>query len=243
MDSALITKLLPADRVKNEIYATKLLKNIVPTHEPSETKDSVTDIKYTKIPGSELGFKQHLYATAGEWLKKIHGVHFDTAGTLANILSKKKSTWDTFFRAIYRSEIDKLSTLDNHHIILTDWLDQRTIREKYCLLHMDYSPKNIIATNKLQAVIDFEYSSSGDPLYDVAWAAMTFGNKKVGANWNPHIIKGYLGEKSNFSDTQINHLQTYKGAHLLRILTSDLDHKNQLWKDNIIEEIYNVTAK
>lgn len=183
-------------------------------------------IVYNALPGDPIDDKPEYFPTAGKTLREIHKVAFDSAGPLdLDSLQPLARSWDCFFREIWNYDIQNLSSqssrLDFKSIV--NWLSNRRITESNFLLHVDYSPKNVLVDKcGMMSVIDFEFCCSGNPLYDLAWSLMCFGSDTPGAGETSYdFLRGYIGEKT-LSSFENSELQTYFMAHMLRALRVDV---------------------
>ena len=109
-----------------------------------------TDLGLAKTAGSMLGF--------------LHGKSWGRADI------KERFADRTFFAQLrlepyYLVAAEKYRPLANQ---LSDLVDQ-TWREQHALVHGDFSPKNLLVTNKSMMLIDFEVGHFGDPAFDLGF--------------------------------------------------------------------------
>ena len=95
---------------------------------------------------------------------------------------------------------NKIKNVYDNYNQITDW------QEIGRLVHGDFSPNNIrIYQNHIVGVIDFEFATIADPLYDLQKLPINF---QLGCDFNhDKFLAGYKIQK--FSDSEIIRLKTY----------------------------------
>ncbi len=210
-------------RIEGELIAARLLDDIVPVPKPLEYSlgGELPYLVYERLPGDPIINRHDLETSAGLWLAKIHTVSFRSAGRISlETLHPDNRSWKDFFRDIYNFDLMRLEKTSFKEFAkkLRDWLDLQEVPETYSFLHVDYAPKNILADKELTGIIDFEFSCSGDPLYDLAWALLAFGAYEHSQPLiETELCKGYQKLAALPTHTE-RIIDVYTVAHFARFL-------------------------
>lgn len=216
-------------RIKGEIIAAQLLKGVIPVPQPTayDLAGKSAHVTYERLPGNTIANRPELETEVGSWLAKIHSVPFQSAGriSLETLLPEKKN-WNQFFRDIWNFDLIGLEKTAFRDVAkkLRTWLDFQEVPERYSFLHVDYAPKNVLAEKSLTGVIDFEFSCSGDPVYDLAWGLLAFGAHQYETPLiKTNFCKGYQDVTCLPADAERT-IDVYTVAHFARFLRTD-DYK------------------
>ncbi len=107
----------------------------------------------------------HIAERLGRLLGEIHQRTHDQGAEIAQQFDN-----DEFFIQL---RVDPYyNTIAKVHTELADEinsLSQQMLKNKLCLVHGDYSPKNILVKGEQIMLIDFEVAHHGDPVFDLAF--------------------------------------------------------------------------
>jgi 5-methylthioribose kinase len=97
---------------------------------------------------------------------------------------------DPYYRAVAHAHPDLAATVE-HHV-------EQLLRPGRCVVHGDYSPKNVLVGDGALWIIDFEVAHFGDPAFDLAFMLNHLFLKALHA---PEAADGYLRCAEVFWDT------------------------------------------
>lgn len=143
-------------------------------------------------------------------------------------------------RAGYDNEIFiKLRTepfyaaLRPRHPALADRLGElvtELLATQWCMVHGDFSPKNILADGARISVVDWEVAHCGDPVFDLAFLTAHLLLKAIR---RPADLPGYHALAAEFLDTYMNEVAAslrrpddYLAAHVACLLLARVDGKS-----------------
>ena len=102
--------------------------------------------------------------TAGEYLATIH-----RETTFSKELKKRWQDNEVFIQLrvdpFYRSIAEVDSEIQSHIRLMIEEMFQNRV----CAVHADFSPKNILLTNRGLSLVDFETGHFGDPAFDLGF--------------------------------------------------------------------------
>ena len=128
------------------------------------------------LAGSTPGERTALYDAMNDALARLHGVDWRAAGLAdfgkpENYLGRQIDRWSRQYRAAQTVEIPAMARL-------IDWLPaHRPAAEEVAIAHGDYRLENLIfhpTEPRVLAVLDWELSTLGHPLADLAYNCMTY---------------------------------------------------------------------
>lgn len=128
------------------------------------------------LPGVEPGDRRAVYAQAIEVLATLHGMRpgdigLGDFGRPGNYYARQISRWARQYRA---SETQTIPAMDR----LAAWLPENMpAAEETRIVHGDYRLGNMIlhpVEPRIEAILDWELSTLGDPLADLAYNLMTY---------------------------------------------------------------------
>ena len=128
------------------------------------------------LPGMTAGERTAIYAAMGDTLAKLHQVDFnavglDTFGRVGGYAERQVARWSKQYEA---QKTDDLETMDR----LMGWLPANMPAEtETTLVHGDFRLENMIfhpTEAKVLAVVDWELSTLGDPLSDLAYNCLPY---------------------------------------------------------------------
>lgn len=123
-----------------------------------------------ELPGLQAADRRYIYEDVIEQLARLHRIEFDAIGLgdfgpREAYVERNLARWSKIYRASQLLEIDEM-------IWLMDALRERIPRaSRTTLLHGDYGLYNIITdlqAPRVRAILDWEMSTLGDPLVDLA---------------------------------------------------------------------------
>lgn len=127
------------------------------------------------LPDHDNKNRSEIYDEMNRVLASLHSVNvsevgLDDFGRAGNYYERQINRWIKQYRA---SEIDTIAEMD----ALIDWLPSNTPEDdgKVCLVHGDYRLDNMMfdkASNRVLALVDWELSTLGHPLADLAYQCM-----------------------------------------------------------------------
>ncbi|XP_036133214.1 acyl-CoA dehydrogenase family member 10 [Molossus molossus] len=130
--------------------------------------------KDSSLPGLEPSQRRAIYAAMNRVLCKLHSVDFKAAGLEdygkhGDYIPRQVQTWIKQYRASETSTIPAMERL-------IEWLPLHLPRQqKLTVVHGDFRLDNLLfhpEKNEVLAVLDWELSTLGDPLVDVAHSCM-----------------------------------------------------------------------
>jgi tRNA A-37 threonylcarbamoyl transferase component Bud32 len=150
------------------------------------------------------------------------------------------TAFNASIRARYHNEIFiKLrtepfyATLLPRHPALADRLGElvnELLATQWCLVHGDFSPKNILADGARISVVDWEVAHCGDPAFDLAFLTAHLLLKAVR---RPTDLPGYRALATVFLDTYMNEVTAslrrpddYLAAHVACLMLARVDGKS-----------------
>jgi tRNA A-37 threonylcarbamoyl transferase component Bud32 len=148
----------------------------------------------TKLLGGELNFRFAEQAALS--LAKVHSES-----------SRNKTLQETFKNQQFYVELriePYFRTIGDRHPTLHDSID-RTIamllENKLALVHGDFSPKNILITDKRIYILDFEVAHIGHPSFDLAFFTNHLLLKAIK---NKHWLPAYMNLMCYFADCYLS---------------------------------------
>jgi len=84
--------------------------------------------------------------------------------------------------------------------LLDELVSHKTAAANICLLHGDYRPKNVICNSKKNVVIDWGFSETGDPYYDLAVILYYFNKEEQAVFLEGYGIQRLDHEKLRYFD-------------------------------------------
>lgn len=145
--------------------------------------------------------KYKYYKEIGNYLKAIHSIHNSQCGRLINL---QNISWRDNFMNHFISDANEAKNIISKKL-LKDINSKATkmlefITTKPQLLHGDPHPGNMIISNDYIAMIDFQHSLFGDPLFEVAqfYVRMTRYEKKPEAAMKA-LLNGMKIKKINLN--------------------------------------------
>ncbi|HUC84537.1 MAG TPA: aminoglycoside phosphotransferase family protein [Candidatus Acidoferrales bacterium] len=174
-------------------YVARFLPEAVPALRQCSAADNYFAMEH--LNGSFLNWKQMLFAGQAKW------EHSARAG---NILGQihRHSTGDPETRRRFdttqvfsqlRLEPYLLATATKHPMLRSCFEEEaaRLAKMSECLVHGDFSPKNILVGSGRMVLLDCEVAWYGDPAFDVAFLLNHFYLKAL---W--HVGRGYSAESA-----------------------------------------------
>jgi aminoglycoside phosphotransferase (APT) family kinase protein len=157
------------------------------------------------LPDRSSDDRRAIYRSMIEVLARLHSVDWRAAGLQdfgkpGNYVARQIHRWTTQYRA---SETERIDAMER----LIEWLPAHVpADEAASIVHGDYRPGNLLvhpAEPRVAAVVDWELSTIGHPLVDVAHHALIFrtGPEDFGAFADRPRPEGIPGEEA--------HLETY----------------------------------
>jgi hypothetical protein len=117
-----------------------------------------------KLLAGELADASHVLAAAGSLLGRLHARSWQHAALAAD-LADRQFFWmlrvDPYYRRVQEVHPDRAEPLDA--------LIASLQAHRLCLVHGDYSPKNLLVAPQALWLIDFEVGHFGDPAFDVGF--------------------------------------------------------------------------
>lgn len=196
---------------KNSYICSQLSESGAPVPEVIEVNENPFFIVYEKLEGLPLEredrFTKEEYleamTNAGKSLAKIHGSGIEISGygkpDQENDFQKANhENWQEFVDNFIENTLnyvksDRFNPIAERasELINTDLLPEKP---KSKVMHLDYSPDNIIIGPKLNAkAIDFDDAYYGDPRFDLVLAKFTMS--KRGKEARNAFIEGYKSER------------------------------------------------
>ena len=190
---------------KNRLICNKLHDSGAPVPEVVEYSEEPLFMVFEKLEGillenrNEFSDNEYLEAVrnAGKALAKIHGQEVSKYGKPDREQGFKSASHDSWTEFVqesvegtmgyvkderFRPIVEKASKI----IDVNEMPDDPENR----LLHMDYTPDNIIIDSDLEAhVIDFDNAYHGDPLFDLMYTEL--GMQKRGEEVAETLMEGY----------------------------------------------------
>ena len=170
----------PRERVIAEAAALDTVRRLTPTRVPAVVhRDPASNvIVIDAAPEHWRDWKSQLLlgdatASVGRRLGEVLGRwHRLTVGSELPPEVSGQSTFDVLrLEPFYRTAAAKRPELSEHLLALAE----ETSRRRVCLVHGDFSPKNILVDPEADEpplwVIDFEVAHRGDPVFDLAFMA------------------------------------------------------------------------
>ena len=143
----------------------------------------------SRVPGERLadvvfdlpaGAQRMCAHALGEIAAAIHAHARPTMGRLdgdllvAQRMTDLASTWLDAFKGLLKTPLSPLWFPKGLHTYLADAADRhfpalRALDDSFALLHADFKPTNVLVDDagRVQALLDWEFSWSGPPLFDV----------------------------------------------------------------------------
>jgi hypothetical protein len=172
----------------------------------------------------------------------------DTTGTTARSAGSALAAWHTgtAFNASIRARYDNeifiklrtqpfYATLLPRHPALADCLGElanELLATQWCLVHGDFSPKNILADGARISVVDWEVAHCGDPVFDLAFLTAHLLLKAIR---RPADLPGYRALAAVFLDTYMDEVAAslrrpddYLAAHVACLLLARVDGKSSV---------------
>ncbi|MBW3560966.1 MAG: phosphotransferase [Actinobacteria bacterium] len=162
------------ERVLTEGAAIELTRELTPDEVPPllDLDERSCVITIARAPGGWRTWKQHLLAgdadpavagRLGDVLATWHAAtdRADLAPIFDDAVAFEQLRVDPYYRTVMRRTPQ-----------LTDAMEpyvERMLSTRRCLVHGDYSPKNVLVGDGRLWVIDFEVAHLGDPAFDVAF--------------------------------------------------------------------------
>ncbi|CAN5158098.1 hypothetical protein BH09PAT1_BH09PAT1_2330 [soil metagenome] len=151
----------------------------------------------------------------GELLQKIHSIHLDIIGD-----STKLFNWRLPWKEVFLNTFDKTYKEFNDHGNLLPEEDKKVVEDTYSqfkeqisdndipigLVHNDFHANHVVVEHtKITGIIDFEWASFGDPLYDLQKLPINLSID--GEFYIKDFLKGYGLTK--FSDKELLRFKMY----------------------------------
>jgi 5-methylthioribose kinase len=162
--------LVPPERAVDEAWALELMTRVAPGSAPAllDIDSSTYTLVMEEAPASWRPWKSLLLegeadpAVARRLGEVLGTFHAGTAGVdLGSAESFDAQRIDPYFRTIQRRHPDVATTIGG--------TVDRLLSTERCLVHGDYSPKNVLVGADGLWVIDWEVVHRGDPVFDVAF--------------------------------------------------------------------------
>ncbi len=128
------------------------------------------------LPGMQAGDRRAVYRHSCEILSALHSIEPDAVGLArfgwaGNYYARQISRWSRQYQASRTEDLPEME-------LLMDWLPRHIPRgEESRIVHGDYRLGNAIvhpSVPRISAVLDWELSTLGDPLADLAYNLMTY---------------------------------------------------------------------
>ena len=128
------------------------------------------------LPGMDASERAAIYAAMGDTLARLHGVDWtaaglDTFGKPGGYAERQVARWSKQYEA---QKTDDLPDMDS----LIEWLPANVPADtETTLVHGDFRLENMIfhpTEPKVMAVVDWELSTLGDPLSDLAYNCLPY---------------------------------------------------------------------
>ncbi|MBE03861.1 MAG: phosphotransferase family protein [Gammaproteobacteria bacterium] len=158
------------------------------------------------LPGLSKEERSAIYKSMGITLAKLHSVNFkcvglESYGRVGGYLSRQVKRWSDQYRASQTEKVDSMEQL-------MAWLPTAIpSNEQTTIAHGDFRLGNlIIHENKPEvvAVLDWELSTLGDPLSDLAYNCLAYHWPQQA--FNAHRV---LGENAEGVPTELEYLKLY----------------------------------
>lgn len=136
-----------------------------------------------KLPGMEPAERTAIYGAMNQVIADLHQVDFEAVGLgdygrRSGYVERQIKRWSKQYRA---SEIDTIEAMDR----LIEWLPQHIPEgDAVSIVHGDYRLDNMVfhpTEARVIGVLDWELSTLGHPLADLAYHCMTWRFPKMGA--------------------------------------------------------------
>ena len=162
--------LVPTDRAVTEAKALRLMAEFMPESVP-ELVDSDPDasaLVVAEAPPLWRSWKSHMLegdadpavaSRLGELLALLHGSTTDIE--LGSVESSEAQRIDPYFHTVQRRHPE---IADEIEVYL-----EQLLSTQRCVVHGDYSPKNVLVGDSGLWVIDWEVAHRGDPAFDIAF--------------------------------------------------------------------------
>jgi 5-methylthioribose kinase len=141
-----------------------------------------------------------------EILAQIHNKTFKD-GRIQEKFHDRKILWQLRIDPYYR-------TIEKRHSEIRSIVEtevQRLLKTRVCLVHGDYSPKNIFTKNNEIIVLDHEIAHYGDPTMDFAFCLNHLLLKFIHKSIREQNIKyEYLKAAENYCNTYMNSLKFWE---------------------------------
>ena len=150
----------------------------------------------SQLPGMDPVERKAIYMTMANALADLHhadwkNIGLDTFGKPANYIARQIALWSKQYAA---SRTDDVPAMD----LLIDWLPKNIPEDdETTIAHGDFRLENMIihpTEPKVLAILDWELSTLGHPLSDLAYNCMTYH------------LPSYMKALGGFSDTDIRAL-------------------------------------
>ena len=128
------------------------------------------------LPGCTVAERQAIYASLVEVLASLHAVdyralHLGDYGKEGGYLQRQVDLWQRQYLAARTDDVPEMETLGR-------WLaDHIPTGTRTTLVHGDYRTNNLLlhpTEPRVQAVLDWELSTLGDPLCDLAYTCLCY---------------------------------------------------------------------
>jgi aminoglycoside phosphotransferase (APT) family kinase protein len=128
------------------------------------------------LPGCTVAERQAIYASLVDVLASLHAVdyralHLGDYGKEGGYLQRQVDLWQRQYLAARTDDVPEMETLGRW---LTDHIPTGT---RTTLVHGDYRTNNLLlhpTEPRVQAVLDWELSTLGDPLCDLAYTCLCY---------------------------------------------------------------------
>lgn len=190
-----------AERVKSSFAATTQLEVVSPAGYINEINgfltwevqgDCLQDIINRKLRfqyWQEITELERLSNLSGQWLHRFHSMdiidnHFKLSEDISEYCNGRLDALVKIKNSRISKELSQ--TLKNR---IAEWINQSLSAPdvKIVMCHNDFSPHNIVVTDKGICVLDFSYSTPGLPAFDLA----CFWHKIEDLKWSP--LRGNKG--------------------------------------------------
>jgi|UniRef100_A0A7C6AFN9 aminoglycoside phosphotransferase (APT) family kinase protein len=163
---------------------------------------------------------------AGEILGNIHRISWNDKELFQKFDTTKQFIQlrvDPYFYTAGKKNVEFLKLFEQE--------GKRLIQHRKCLVHGDYSPKNLLVKNDRMVIIDSEVAWYGDPTFDVCFLLNHLFLKAI---YNDELAPDYMELASEFWDTYMETLgkehladiERYVGMLLLMLMIARVDGKS-----------------